>query len=136
MRRQRPATRRMPLACPSIAWSVNVGLDGDGDGFTAADAEPGDATLRIPRLQQRRNRGPTANPRRGENSGARGSAKASVALVLPRTDMSEGLVPMIRCPLQRADCGTHRVLIHLRTDGATAPGTRRRKFIASGIPTA
>jgi hypothetical protein len=136
MRRQRRATWRAPLACLSIARSANVALDGDGDGFTAADAERGDATLQIPRFQQRRNRGPTGNPGRGENRGARGSAKASVALVLPWTDMSEGLVPMIRCPLQRAHCGTDRVLIHLRTDGATALGTRRRKFIASGISTA
>jgi hypothetical protein len=132
MRRQRRATRRAPLACLSIARSANVALDGDGDGFTAADPQRGDATLQVPCFQQCRNRGPAANPGAGENRGARGRAKASVAFVLPWTHMSEGLVPMIRALLQRTHCGTGRVLIHSRTDGATALGTQRRKFIASG----
>ena len=75
MRRQRRATRRAPLACLSIARSANVTLDGDGDGFTAADPQRGDATLQVPRFQQRRNRGPAANPGAGENRGAREGRK-------------------------------------------------------------
>jgi hypothetical protein len=132
MRRQRRATRRAPLACLSIARSANVALDGDGDGFPAADAQRGDATLQVPCFQQPRNRGPAANPggaRTGERGGGR---KPPWHSFFPWTDMSEGLVPMIRALLQRTHCGTGRVLIHSRTDGATALGTQRRKFIASG----
>ncbi|MEH2522517.1 hypothetical protein V1288_000426 [Bradyrhizobium sp. AZCC 2176] len=38
--------------------------------------------------------------------------------------------------LERAHCGTDRVLIHFRKDGAMALGTQCRKFIANEISTA
>ena len=68
---------------------------------------------------------------RGREQGSEGGAKASVAFVLPWTHMSEGLVPMIPCRLQRARCGTGRMPFYFRKDGAMALGTPGRKFIAS-----
>jgi hypothetical protein len=69
------------------------------------------------------------------------TAKASSALVLPWTATSEGLIPMIGGLLQRAHCGTDRVLIHFGKDGSNGAAGRSAEnssleFIAGEISTA